>query len=334
MSLLDRERIQLWSLQKSIGGELDRFDEAYTRLMTGETPLIEDVCAHVRQGKSKRFRPTLLLLSAKSKDPVCDEAVIAAACVEMIHTATLLHDDFIDEADTRRGLESVNQAWDPATALVMGDYFYSKALVTLSQNHLSDALDRLSATTLKMSQAEMMQLETRNNLRITQDVYQDIIDRKTASLIESACAIGAGFHPELADSTEAFGEFGRKIGYVFQITDDIFDYLGDERRLGKPTGRDWEEGRITLPFIAALEGAPDNARKEFLDLVEPLAPEDRAVHWPAVKAFVLEHGGVDEARDAARRFGDDAKSILEPVAEGVQRDFLTVAVDYVLRRLN
>jgi octaprenyl-diphosphate synthase len=334
MSLLDRERIQLWNLQKTIGGELDRFDEAYTRLMTGERPLIEDVCAHVRQGKSKRFRPTLLLLAAKHDGPVSDEAVVAAACVEMIHTATLLHDDFIDEADTRRGLESVNQAWDPATALVMGDYFYSKALVTLSENGLSDALKRLSATTLKMSQAEMMQLETRNDLQIAKETYLDIIDRKTASLIESACAIGAGFHPGLTDATDAFGEFGRKIGFVFQITDDIFDYLGDERRLGKPTGRDWEEGRITLPFVEALRSAPEGARDELLALVEPLDPADRAEHWPAVKTFVLEHGGVDQARDAARRFGDEAKSVLEPVAEGVQRDFLSIAVDYVLRRLN
>jgi octaprenyl-diphosphate synthase len=334
MSLLDRERIQLWSLQKSIGGELDRFDEVYSSLMTGETPLIEDVCAHVRQGKSKRFRPTLLLLSAKHDGPVADAAVTAAACVEMIHTATLLHDDFIDEAETRRGLESVNQAWNPATALVMGDYYYSKALVELSRHGLRDAVDRLAATTFKMSQAEMMQLETKNDLHISQSTYMEIIDRKTASLIESACAIGAGFHPDLSDATEAFGEFGRKIGFVFQITDDIFDYLGDERRLGKPTGRDWEEGRITLPFIAALGAAPAAARKEFLSLVEPLDPVHRADHWSIVKSFVLEHGGVDEARDIARRFGDEAKSVLEPVAEGVQRDFLSVAVEYVLRRLN
>lgn len=334
MSLLDRERIQLWSLQKIIGGELDRFDDVYTRLMTGETPLIEDVCAHVRQGKSKRFRPTLLLLSAKHDGPVPDEAIIAAACVEMIHTATLLHDDFIDEAATRRGLRSVNDAWSPATALVMGDYFYSKALDALSRHGLRDALDRLAATTLKMSQAEMMQLETKHNLLITRDAYMEIIDRKTASLIESACAIGAGFHPGLGDATDAFGEFGRKIGFVFQITDDIFDYLGDERRLGKPTGQDWEEGRITLPFIAALNAAPEDAREEFLGLVEPHDTSERADHWPAVKAFVLEYGGVDEARDTARRFGDEAKSVLEPLASGVQKDFLAVAVEYVLRRLN
>ena len=334
MSLLDRERIQLWSLQKTIGGELDRFDDAYARLMTGETPLIEDVCAHVRQGKSKRFRPTLLLLSAKHDGPVPDEAITAAACVEMIHTATLVHDDFIDEASTRRGLRSVNDAWSPATALVMGDYFYSKALDALSRHGLRDALDRLASATLKMSQAEMMQLETKNNLDIDRATYLDIIDRKTASLIESACAIGAGFHPGLADATDAFGEFGRKIGFVFQITDDIFDYLGDERRLGKPTGQDWEEGRITLPFIAALNLASDADREALLTVIEPCGPAERAAHWPAVKAFVLEHGGVDEARVTARRYGDEAKSILEPVASGVQKDFLAVAVEYVLRRLN
>lgn len=334
MSLLDRERIQLWTLQKIIGTELDRFDDAYARLMTGETPLIEDVCAHVRRGKSKRFRPTLLLLSAKHDGAVSDDAVLAAVCVEMIHTATLLHDDFIDESLTRRGLDSVNHAWSPATALVMGDYFYSKALTALSRGGLTDALDRLAETTLKMSQAEMLQLETKNDLRITRETYLDIIDRKTASLIESACAIGAGFNPGHAETAEAFGDFGRRIGFVFQITDDIFDYLGDERRLGKPTGRDWEEGRITLPFIAAVEAAPEAARDELLGVIEPTPPAERGQHWPLVKDFVLEHGGVDAAREIARRYGDEAKQALAPVAEGIQAEMLSVAVEYVLRRLN
>ncbi len=334
MSLLDRERIQLWTLQKIIGGELDRFDEIYTDLMTGETPLIEDVCAHVRAGKSKRFRPTLLLLAAKNDGDLPDDAVIAAACVEMIHTATLLHDDVIDEALTRRGLDSVDHAWGTATALVMGDYFYSKALDALSRHGLVEALRYLASTTLKMSQAEMMQLETKNDLRIARDTYLDIIDRKTASLIESACAIGAGFHPAHAERADVFGEFGRKIGFVFQITDDIFDYLGDERRLGKPTGQDWEEGRITLPFIAALEAAPEAERDAFLAELEPLALAERGERWADVKAFVTEHGGVEAARDLARAYGDEAKAILSPVAHGVQKDLLAVAVEYVLKRLN
>ncbi|MBC8426554.1 polyprenyl synthetase family protein [bacterium] len=334
MSLLDQERVKLWALQKIIGPELKRFDDVYDELVRGDTPLVNEICTHVKQGKSKRFRPTLLLLSAKHDGKIDASAITAAACVEMIHTATLLHDDFIDEALTRRGLPSVNHHWGPSTALIMGDYLYSKALQCLVEAELHDALGLLANTTVLMSQAEMMQIETKYDMSIDMDTYLRIIYRKTASLIESACRIGAGFNPQVSASAAAFGEFGSKIGFVFQITDDVFDYLGDERRLGKPTGQDWEEGRITLPLIAALDNAPDDLGAALLDGVNDLAPEDRQDYWPEIKAFVLEHGGVEASRDLARTYGDEAKQALAPVARGAQKDLLAVSVEYVLKRLN
>jgi octaprenyl-diphosphate synthase len=334
MSLLDQERVKLWALQKIIGPELKRFDDVYDELVRGDTPLINEICTHVKRGKSKRFRPTLLLLSAKHDGRIDEAAITAAACVEMIHTATLLHDDFIDEALTRRGLPSVNHHWGPSTALIMGDYLYSKALQCLIEAGLNDALRLLAHTTVLMSQAEMMQIETKYDMSVDMDTYLGIIYRKTASLIESACRIGAGFNPAVSDSAPAFGEFGSKIGFVFQITDDVFDYLGDERRLGKPTGQDWEEGRITLPLIAALDNAPGERSASLLDGARDLAPDARKEYWPEIKNFVLEHGGVEAARDLARVYGDEAKQALSPVARGAQRDLLAVSVEYVLKRLN
>ncbi len=334
MSILDSDRTRLWRLQRIIAPELERFDRAYAELLRGETPLIDAVCRHILQGKSKRFRPTLLLLAAKADGPVPDHAITAAVGVELIHTATLLHDDFIDEADTRRGRPSVNHAWGPSTALVMGDYLYSKALAALSGAGLFDAVALLAGTTLKMSQAEMMQIETQGDLDIPEETYLEIIERKTASLIESACRIGASLNPAAADHQEAFGAFGHHTGMVFQITDDIFDYLGDERRLGKPTGQDWEEGRITLPLIAALRQAPAAAREELLAAVRVLEPGERHTAWPRVKAFVLEHDGVTYAREVARRHGERAKAAIAGLAEGPQLDLLAVSVEYVLKRLN
>ena len=334
MSLLDQERVRLWALQKIIGPELKRFDDIYEELVKGDTPLINEICTHVKQGKSKRFRPTLLLLSAKHEGKIDEEAITAAVCVEMIHTATLLHDDFIDEALTRRGLPSVNHHWGPSTALIMGDYLYSKALSCLVEAELNDALRLLAHTTVLMSQAEMMQIETKYDLATNMDTYLQIIYRKTASLIESACRIGAGFNPAAHEMAPAFGEFGSKIGFVFQITDDVFDYLGDERRLGKPTGQDWEEGRITLPLIAALENAPAEQREALLAGARGLAPEERKGYWPEIKSFVMSHGGVEAARVMARGYGDEAKQALAPVARGVQKDLLAVSVEYVLKRLN
>jgi len=256
MGLVDRERIKLVTLQKKIAPALKKVDEEFRLITDGDSPLTREICDHIRKGKSKRFRPTLLLLSAQDGDGFVPEAVTAAACVELVHTATLVHDDFIDEAITRRGLPSVTQQYGSSAALIMGDYLYSKALHRLCLVGQDSAVELLARTTVLMSEAEMLQLEHRYDMEISEDRYLQIIYQKTASLIENSCRIGVSFNPRLREAAEAFGEFGLKTGLVFQITDDIFDYLGDERRLGKPTGQDWEEGRITLPLIAAWRNAP------------------------------------------------------------------------------
>ncbi len=334
MSLIDNERLKLLSLRKTIAPELERLEGVFDAFLEGETPLLRDICAHIRRGKGKLFRPTLLLLAAKHDGGTVAEAVTAAACVELVHTATLVHDDFIDASATRRGQPSVNGRWGDAAALIMGDYLYAKALDALSAAGLHDAVNRLARTTVLMSQAEMLQLETRYDLGIDEATYLRVIHWKTAALIESACAIGAGFNPAVAGRAEAFAEFGRKVGFVFQITDDIFDYLGDSRRLGKPTGQDWEEGRVTLPLIAALAGAGEGERDAFLKRYADLPDDDRRASWPGVKEFVLGNGGVEYARAMARRHGDEAKAAVADVAVGAQRELLDVAVDYVIKRLN
>jgi octaprenyl-diphosphate synthase len=334
MSLLDRERIKLITLQRRIRPALDRFEQEFARIAEGDSPLTREICAFIRQGKSKRFRPTLLLLSAQNGSEVDIAAVRAAACVELVHTATLLHDDFIDEALTRRGLPSVNVQFGSAAALIMGDFLYSKALNVLCELGMHRAVSLLAGTTVLMSEAEMLQLEYRFDLEIGEDRYMQIIHQKTASLIETSCRIGVHFNPRLRDAEDAFGRFGRQTGLVFQITDDIFDYLGDERRLGKPTGQDWEEGRITLPLIAAWRQAPESARRTLADHVRERDPRARAEAWPEVKGFVEHHGGVEAALARARELGNEAKDALTPVASGIQKDLLAVAVEYVINRLN
>lgn len=334
MSILDRERIRLRTLQKIIDPDLARFEAELARIMAGGSPLAREICDHLQQGKSKRFRPTLLLLAAKDEAPVDQGAVVAAACVELVHTATLVHDDFIDGAVVRRGLPSVNHAWGGAAALIMGDYLYAKAIDDLCGHGLHDAVGALARSTVAMSQAEIMQVELRYSLATTEEQYLQVIERKTASLIATACELGASFHPRVRTERAAFGEFGRKVGLVFQITDDIFDYLGDERRLGKPTGQDWEEGRVTLPLIAALRQAPAAERAAFLDACRDRRGEPWLALWPQVKAFVATHDGVSYARALARRFGDEAKAEIAPIARGAQRELLETAAEYVIHRLN
>jgi len=334
MSLLDRERIKLITLQKKIGPALAKVDQEFRRITDGDSPLTGEICEHIRQGKSKRFRPTLLLLAAQDDDGLAPEAITAAASVELVHTATLVHDDFIDEALTRRGLPSVNEKYGSSAALIMGDYLYSKALHNLCAGGLHHAVELLARTTVLMSEAEMLQLEHRFDMDITEDRYLQIIYQKTASLIENSCRIGVSFNRRLAEAEEAFGIFGSQTGLVFQITDDIFDYLGDARRLGKPTGQDWEEGRITLPLIAAYRNAPPEVKVRIRELAVERDTAVRADCWDEVKGLVTEYGGIDYAQTKARQFGEEAKSALEPVASGPQKDLLAVAVEYVINRLN
>ncbi len=334
MSMLERERIRLITLQQKIAPALAAVDAEFRRITDGDSPLTREICDHIRQGKSKRFRPTLLLLAAQDGETFPPEAITAAASVELVHTATLVHDDFIDDALTRRGLPAVNVKYGRSAALIMGDYLYSKALHNLCAAGLTHAVELLARTTVLMSEAEMLQLEHRWDMDIAEARYLQVIDQKTASLIENSCRIGASFNPRLADQEEAFGAFGNRTGLVFQITDDIFDYLGDERRLGKPTGQDWEEGRITLPLIAALRNAPADARARVMELAGARDPRERAGCWSEVRAFVTGHGGVDYAFAKAREFGEEAKASLGPVASGPQKDLLAVAVEYVINRLN
>ena len=334
MSLLDRERIKLLTLQRIVAPELERFEAELAALMAGGTPLAREICDHIQQGRSKRFRPTLLLLAAKAEGPVDERAVAAAASVELVHNATLVHDDFIDGALTRRGLPSVNRAWGEAAALIMGDYLYARALDVLCRRGLDDAVRQLAATTFLMSEAEMLQLESKFSLDVDEALYLRIIAGKTASLIEAACEIGASFNPRANGHGAAFGRFGRKVGLVFQITDDIFDYLGDERRLGKPIGQDWEEGRVTLPLIASLRQAPPAASAAFTAAASGATGAVWKGLWPQVKAFVGKHGGVDYARALARQYSEEAKAELAPVVAGPQKDLLAAAAEYVIHRLN
>ena len=334
MALPDFERIKLARLQLRIKPHLDAIHVALDRLTDSDIELAGEVGRHIRQGRGKMFRPTLLLLSATSDGKVPADAVEAAAAVELVHTATLVHDDFIDDAETRRGQPSVNVKYGPATALIMGDLLYTRALQHLARLELVRPYHLMTDAAVHMSEAEMLQVQTRFSLDVDEETYLRIIYQKTASLIECACRIGASFLPDGERYDPVFQSFGRQTGLVFQITDDIFDYLGDPRRLGKPTGCDWEEGRITLPLIAAWRAAPPEDRRELAELATTRIPEERAGSWPQVQAFVDRHGGVEYAYERARGYGEEAKQALASLPDGPQRELLTTAVEYVINRLN
>lgn len=331
MPLAGEDRVKLQSLQDLIGPELLAFEAEYRRLLHGELPLLAEISNHLKKGQGKRFRPTLLLITAKRDGEADADAIFSAACIELVHTATLIHDDFIDEAETRRGLPTVNQRWGQSAALIMGDFLYSKVFALLTQRGMHDALTILARATHSMSIAEMMQLERRRRLDQSVEDYLAVIRRKTASLIESACEMGALLHPELREERGRLASFGLNVGMAFQIVDDVFDYEGDLRRLGKPVGGDWREGRITLPFIAAWQSAPLSERQKMQQAVDEV--EDPATLWPSVCEFVQTHGGVEQAYEKARAYGALAKEAIAGLSGQPQREILATAADYVLGRI-
>jgi octaprenyl-diphosphate synthase len=330
--LAGEDRVRLQTLQEWIAPDLVALESEIETLLHSDLTMLEEILSHVSLGHGKRLRPTLVLIAARGEERASADAIFAAACVELIHTATLVHDDFIDEAETRRGLASVNTKWGAAAALITGDYLYTKVFALLTGRGLDECMRSLARATYAMSRAEMMQLEWRRRLDLTVDQYLQVIQNKTASLIESSCEMGAFFHPELNSQHSTLARFGRSVGMAFQIVDDIFDYHGTEEQLGKPVGGDWREGRITLPFIAAWNSASIEERETLRREAESQA--DPSALWPQVRDFVDRHGGVEASYEAARRFGSEAKRALDTLQVSPQREILSTAADYVLGRLN
>jgi octaprenyl-diphosphate synthase len=255
---------------------------------------------------------------------------MGGAVVEMVHTATLIHDDVVDKAALRRGQAAVNRRWHDGIALMMGDFLYSKAFQLFTAARLQRQMAVLAETTNRMSVAEMMQFQYHANLDMREDEYMLLIGEKTASLIAASCALGSLFAG--VRDVEAATAYGHNVGLAFQITDDLLDYLGDEYVVGKPVGNDLREGKVTLPLITALRNAPAKARSSLLQAVR--SREIFEGQWPRMLDFVSRYGGIDEARSRAQFYGQRAKQALQPVPAGAERDALAEAVDFVIHRCN
>jgi octaprenyl-diphosphate synthase len=295
--------------------------------------LIDDVWEHMLLSPGKRLRPTLLLLSTHAHGaphPLPENAILAGAVVEMIHNATLIHDDVVDKATLRRGQPAVNHRWHDGVALMMGDFLYSKGFQLFTQAGLRREMAVLSAATNRMSVAEMMQFQYHHKLDLRQDDYLHLIQEKTASLIEASCQLGgliAG-----VDNVDAIARYGNFVGMAFQITDDLFDYMGEEYVVGKPVGSDLREGKVTLPLIAALANATPQARAEMIRDIRSSAIFGG--QWSRMIDFVQANGGVRDALSVARQYGDRAQEALENLAPSPERDALNEAVDFILNRCN
>lgn len=312
-------------VREALGGVQRLFLEAI------ETDLVRmnAVSKHLLLQQGKKLRPTLLLLAARLGGPIRPDAVKAGTAVELIHTATLLHDDVIDENWVRRGLPTINAKWNNHLSLILGDYLYSRAFVVLTEGGLWDALQILSQATHTMSEGEMLQILRTDHLEVSEEEYFSFIRDKTASLIAASCEIGGrlgGVDPAL------LARFGLNLGIAFQIVDDLLDFTGTEGDLGKPVGNDFRAGKVTLPVIAALKNAPPAERRVARELLR--SRESLNGQWGEVVGFIERHGGIEQSlREAARR-GEEAKEALAGITPSDARDALELAVDFVIARRN
>lgn len=305
------------------------FEEWFKGSMKSQVPLLDKITHYIIKRKGKQMRPMFVFLSAKMFGPAKDATFIAASLIELLHTATLVHDDVVDDADKRRGFFSINALWKNKIAVLVGDYLLSKGLLLSVENQQFEMLKIVSKAVEEMSEGELLQIEKARRLDIKEDVYFDIIRKKTASLIASCCASGAASVAQDDETVEAMRRFGEYTGIAFQIKDDLFDY-GDGEHIGKPTGIDIKEKKMTLPLIYTLNNSSYFERRKLINIVKN-HNTNKAKVKEAIST-VVQSGGLEYAKEKMMIYRDKALDILRQFPPSEARNSLEQLVIYSIER--
>lgn len=326
---------ELAVIQAPVREDLARVGAEIRRIVLSDFQMIEEVNEHLLHIQGKLFRPTLLLLSSRvgggegaDAPHGSEEALTLAAVVELVHLATLVHDDAVDHSVLRRGMPTVNALWTHQVAIIMGDYLYSRGVTELALLGNVDALAVLARAANEMSVGEMRQLTSYDALDFTEDDYYRLIAAKTASLMSAACEMGALAGP--VAHRQRLARFGHNLGMAFQIADDLLDYTGSEAVTGKPTGHDLRERKVTLPLVGALGNATEGEHAEIRRFFTRVDPTDEEI--ARIVRIVSERGGLDYARERASHYADLAEEALSGLDEGAALDALRDAVSYAVDR--
>jgi decaprenyl diphosphate synthase len=318
-------------IKQPIETELVDFIDLFNHALNHEDGLLQVVLNHIKQRAGKRMRPILILLMAKNFGKVSRVTQHAAVGLELLHTASLVHDDVVDEAAERRGQASVNADYDNKVAVLVGDYVLSTALLHVSYTHSEMIVRRLAELGRTLSDGEILQLANIQNKEVTEEVYYKIIERKTAALFETCAAIGAESAGATEEQVEAARLFGKNLGIVFQIRDDIFDYYDSEVEIGKPTGNDFAEGKLTLPIIYALNATQDEDMMRLVYKVKAHNVTHEEVE--TLVRFAKENGGIEYAERRMWDFHAEAQRFIDQyVIDENIRTSLQTYLDYVIKR--
>jgi len=311
-----------------IASELATFEEKFAESVKSQTPLLDRIMKYIIKRKGKQLRPMFVFLSARLHGPVNESTYRAAALVELLHTATLVHDDVVDESLERRGFLSINALWKNKIAVLVGDYLLSKGLLLSTGAGDFKHLDILSNAVRQMSEGELLQIEKARHLNLNEDIYFEIIRSKTASLLSSACAVGAWSTSKDENLTARMKLFGEKTGIAFQIKDDLFDYGNED--VGKPTGNDLKEKKLTLPLIYTLNNIDKTERRKIIYIVKNQNKDEQKIKYVLEK--VVESGGINYANQKMIKFRDEALAILDEFPESDVRKGLEELVLYTTDR--
>ena len=311
-----------------VSSEIGDFEDRFRESMKSKVPLLDKVTHYVIKRKGKQMRPLFIFLIAKMLGKINDKTYDAATLVELLHTATLVHDDVVDDANERRGFFSVNALWKNKIAVLVGDFMLSKVLLLSIENNNQALLEVVAKAVKDMSEGELLQIEKARKMDITEEIYYEVVRQKTASLISACCELGA-LSVERTDENIRMREFGEKVGLAFQLKDDIFDY-GEPGNIGKPTGLDIRERKMTLPLIYVLNTAPKEIRKELIDIVKNQNENPRRVRR-AVK-LVIDHGGIDYAHKKMLEFKREALEIVKDVPDSDAKQAVLGLVEYTTNR--
>ena len=318
------------SLIKSpISEELEDFKKLFESTLSSSNLLLNSVIAHIRQKNGKMMRPILVLLAAKLFGKVCPATLHAAVALELLHNASLVHDDVVDESTERRGQLSVNAIFNNKVAVLAGDYLLATALVQVGMTRNHDIIDIVSCLGQDLADGELLQLSNVSNLHFSEEVYFDVIRKKTAVLFAACTKAGAlsvGASDEKAESARLFGEY---IGLCFQIKDDTFDYFSDDT-IGKPTGNDLREGKVTLPLIFAVRNATDVERDEVMAILRQ--KELSAKDIDKLTEFAKSHGGIEYAKKVMERLRTEGYAALASFGENPVVTSLKAILDYTIDR--
>lgn len=330
----DKARIkkipQLRELYRDISKDLNEVEDTLKLFTMSPNKIISEISSYLFQKSGKRIRPALLILCAKLRGYIGNEHIIMSSLVEAIHTASLLHDDIIDNSEVRRGKESVHSRWGPNITVLLGDYLYIKTISHSLESEHRKIVQILTDISSKMIEGELDEYYVSWNLNLDESDYLAIINKKTASLFSACCRIGGILGMASEEEENTLAEFGANLGMTFQIVDDLLDYTGDEHTMGKPILSDLKEGRITLPLIYTLNNDGRVNRKRITNLLK--GKELNPTSVDQILNIVRSNGALEYSRKKAQEYSHHSKTLIQKMPPSIYRDALSLFPDFILKR--